>query len=103
MNNLFFTNEYDGQKEEFETLVENGAIKLERIISFGHPTPPNEWYDQAEYEWVSLIQGSATLLFETGEKIKLEKGDSITLKPHHKHRVEKVSDDAIWIALFYEK
>ncbi len=102
-NNLFSSEQYDGHREEFETIVENGSIKLERIVSFGHPTPDGEWYDQSEYEWVSLIQGSATLLFETGEKIELEKGDSITLKPHHRHRVEKVSNDAIWIALFYDE
>ncbi|CDN15113.1 hypothetical protein RintRC_1533 [Richelia intracellularis] len=44
------------QHELFETLLTNQDILIERIISTGHTTPPGEWYEQENYEWVILIK-----------------------------------------------
>ena len=44
------------QHELFETLLTNQNILIERIISTGQTTPPGEWYEQENYEWVILIK-----------------------------------------------
>ena len=40
--------------EQFDLLLQTGTCRLERIISIGHITPPGEWYDQENNEWVLL-------------------------------------------------
>ncbi len=41
--------------EIFETIVQNENVKIERIISDGHATPEDSWYDQDHDEWVILL------------------------------------------------
>lgn len=82
------------------TLVESGSFRLECLVSFGSPSPPGFWYDQTEDEWVMLQRGDATLRFEEGD-LDLHAGDSLTIPARTKHRVERVSDDAVWLALHY--
>ena len=53
--------------ELFQILVASEGIKIERIISRGHCSPKNFWYDQEKNEFVMLLKGSAVLSFE-GEK-----------------------------------
>ena len=67
----------------------------------GHPTPPGEWYDQPNAEWVLLARGTAVLEFEAGERVALAAGDHLQIPPHARHRVEAVSVDAVWVALHY--
>ena len=98
--NIYDTKALTGDKEHFEEILNDGTVKIERIISFGHPTPKGEWYDQEQREWVALIEGTATLLFKDGTTVELTKGDHIIIEPHQVHRVENVSDDAIWLAVF---
>ena len=43
--------------ETFITLFENGAAKVERVISHSHQSPPGFWYDQADDEWVIVLSG----------------------------------------------
>ena len=45
--------------EAFETLLHSPAVRIERIVSHGHASPADFWYDQNEAEWVLLVQGSA--------------------------------------------
>ena len=54
----------DLPEEFFESLVSGSAFRLERIVSRGHTTAPDTWFDQAEDEWVLVLQGQATLRFE---------------------------------------
>ncbi len=95
------------QEELFElllergTLAEAGGFRLERILSFGHPTPPGEWYDQAWSEWVILLKGEAELGYGDGRRVELKAGEPLLLPPHTRHRVERVSEDAIWLALHF--
>jgi len=90
--------------EELVTiLAENQHVRIERIVSTGQTTAANEWYDQDEHEWVVLLTGHATLLFENGEPLHLLPGDHITISAHQKHRVEATSADepTVWLAVFY--
>ena len=98
--NLFDTSYLTTEKEQCETIFRDGEVVIEKLTSFGHPTPEGEWYDQNQREWVSLLEGRATILFDDNRTIEMVKGDYIIIEPHSVHRVEKVSEDAIWLAVF---
>jgi len=93
----------DIQKEFFETLQETENIKIERIISTGQTTPPDEWYDQEKAEWVILLTGEAELTFENGNIKKLTAGDYLFIPPHQKHRVSYTSVEpaCVWLAVYF--
>jgi len=44
--------------EIFETILSSQNFRLERIISAGHSTPKETWFDQESYEWVILLKGA---------------------------------------------
>lgn len=46
-----------------------------------------------------LGRGSARLEFEGEGMITLEYGDYLLIPAHCRHRVNSVSDDAVWLAL----
>src|SRR4051812_48518037 len=46
-------------QELASTLLSAGRSRIERIVSHGHSSPPDFWYDQAEHEWVLLLRGAA--------------------------------------------
>ena len=87
--------------ELFQTLFENPAIRIERILSQGHKTPENDWYDQPHTEWVMLLQGQARLGFIDTEPVDLKPGDYLLLPAHCKHRVDWTSSEpmCIWLAV----
>jgi cupin 2 domain-containing protein len=93
----------DLSNEVFETLVEGNNIKIERIISSGHSSPYNDWYDQEENEWVLVLKGSASIAFEDAVEINLEEGDYINIAAHKRHKVTSTdpSVETIWLAVFY--
>jgi cupin 2 domain-containing protein len=91
-------------QELFETLLQRDGVRLERIVSHGHSTPPGEWYDQQWDEWVILLSGSATLQFEEGEYHHLIPGDHLLIPARCRHRVEQTDsrERSIWLALHLE-
>lgn len=89
-------------KEVFETIFQNSALKIERIISFAQTTPEGEWYDQDEDEFVLLVEGSATIFFEDNSEVILKKNDYIHIEAHKKHRVTSTSLDALWLCIFFK-
>jgi len=89
-------------EEEFcELLCSGKEVRIERIISHGHHTPLGEWLDQDLNEWVVLLEGRASLLFDNGEKLDLEREDAVFLPAHRKHRVEETSSapPCVWLAV----
>ncbi len=90
--------------ELFEKILQSKNCKIERIISKGHVTPKEKWYDQNENEWIILIKGSAELLLENNKTIKMQEGDYINIPAHTKHRLEKTDPkkETIWLAVFYK-
>src|SRR5690606_28779594 len=87
--------------ERFEALLTAANVRIERIISHGHASPPDFWYDQAEGEWILLLQGAARLQLD-GETLELRPGDCLNLPPHTRHRVDWTTPDepTIWLAVF---
>ena len=101
----FFKNIPDQIPEELiEPLIQSENITIERIISKGHASPPNFWYDQQTNEWVILLKGRAKLVYKDNEKIiDLKPGDYVHIPAHCRHRVEWTDDaePTIWLAVHY--
>ena len=88
--------------EVSETLLERGAVRVERIVSHGQPTPEGAWYDQAWDEWVMVLRGRAGLRFEDAPAVvELGPGDAVLIPAHHRHRVEWTTPGAptVWLAV----
>jgi cupin 2 domain-containing protein len=90
-------------EELTETLLKATSVRIERIISQGHASLPDFWYDQDENEWVLLVRGAGRLRFED-ETIEMRPGDWLNVPAHRKHQVEWTSPDekTIWLAVFYK-
>ena len=71
MANIFASLPLEFEDEIFEVLVGAENVRIERIISKGHRSPEQGWYDQTDNEWVIVLEGSGTILFEDGMEIKL--------------------------------
>ncbi len=93
----------DFSQEFFKEIINTGHIRIEQIVSKGHTSPEQGWYDQDENEWVVVIKVAIELTFESGEIIKMMTGDYINIEAHNKHRVTWTDPDeeTIWLAVFY--
>ena len=101
-NNIFAQIPEQLPEELFECIIKQDNIVIERIVSNGHISPVGQWYDQARDEWVILLQGKATLLFEKDQNlISLAPGDYLLIPAHTRHRVEWTLPDfnTIWLAV----
>lgn len=106
IHNLFDSIPDTLREELFQTLAESGNARIERIISDGHATPSGEWYDQGWDEWVLLVSGGATLLFDDGARsMVLKPGDHVMIPAGCRHRVERTDpgQKTIWLAVHFGK
>jgi cupin 2 domain-containing protein len=93
-------------QERILHLLDRPGLRVERIVSTGQASPPGFWYDQAEHEWVLLLQGAAELTVEMPggpQTVYLTPGDSLELPAHRRHRIEATCADppTLWLALFW--
>jgi cupin 2 domain-containing protein len=90
-------------QEQFDVLLQNPNITIERIISTGQITPEEKWYDQPCSEWVILLQGTAQIIYDSEEIINLINGDYLLIPAHQKHRVTFTSKKppCIWLAIHF--
>jgi cupin 2 domain-containing protein len=103
VHNLFDDIPGDLPEELSSEILRTGAFRVERIVSKGQASPPGFWYDQGQDEWVLLVSGSATLLFEDGRAVDLKAGDYLLIPARCRHRVERTDPgrDTVWLALHY--
>ena len=96
-------NIYEGAKstdaEDFRELFKNASVRIERIVSRTHSSPPGFWYDQDENEWVVVLKGNAVLEFERGESVAMREGDYVAIPRHLKHRVMETKRETWWLAV----
>jgi cupin 2 domain-containing protein len=90
-------------KELFDTLVKNKHVQIERIISKGHTSPEEGWYDQDRNEFVLLLKGAARLEFEGGRVESMGVGDWLEILAGVKHRVVWTDElgETVWVAVHY--
>ena len=99
LSNIFADVPVAGGTEDLLTLFENPAVKIVRIASAAHQSPPGFWYDQDEDEWVLVLKGHAILQFEEHEPIAMNEGDYVMVPKHVKHRIGETSDWTLWLAV----
>jgi cupin 2 domain-containing protein len=103
--NLFANVPHRLSDEWTEELLSAPNVRIERIVSIGHATPRDKWYDQDRPEWVLLLAGSAGLIFEgETEPLRLEPGTYVHIPAHTRHRVAWTDPSAptIWLAIHYQ-
>jgi cupin 2 domain-containing protein len=100
--NLRSSNPADIPHEITDVLVQARHVRIERIVSHGHASPPDFWYDQDQSEFVLLLQGAARIRFAE-EVVEMKAGDWINIPAGRRHRVEWTTPDepSIWLAVFY--
>ncbi len=100
--NLFADLPADLPAELTHTLAAGPGVRVERIVSRGHASPPGFWYDQEEAEWVLVVRGAARIRFEDGS-VELRPGDHVTIPARRRHRVEWTAPDepTVWLAVFF--
>jgi cupin 2 domain-containing protein len=101
--NLFAELPASADAEQFLELLSRPGLRIERIFSTGQPSPPGFWYDQAQGEWVLVLQGEARLAFEDEPAARLLRpGDFVEIAPHRRHRVESTATPTLWLAVHYD-
>ncbi|MGR9099128.1 MAG: cupin domain-containing protein [Gammaproteobacteria bacterium] len=105
MENIYADIPEATEKELVQTLLKKDRLRIERIVSRGHATAEGEWYDQPWDEWVLLVKGKATLVFEDGMRVEMKSGDYLWLPAHDRHRVEWTDPgrDSVWLAIHIEE
>jgi cupin 2 domain-containing protein len=103
MENIFSSLPDKLEHESFEELLRHKNIKIERIVSHGHTSPETGWYEQKENEWVIVLEGSGSVLFESGVEFNLKKGDYLNIPAHTRHKVTRTDPDniTVWLAIHY--
>jgi cupin 2 domain-containing protein len=102
MENIFENVPEELKEELFETILHGKDVRIERIVSEGQTTPPGEWLEQEEAEWVILLSGGAELSFDDGSpREKMNFGDYIFIEAGRRHRVEWTCTDkkTVWLAI----
>jgi cupin 2 domain-containing protein len=77
-------------------------VRIERIVSHGHSSPPDFWYDQQQAEWVVVLKGAARIEF-ADRMVEMRSGDFVAIPAHTRHRVDWTTPDqpTIWLAVHY--
>lgn len=105
VSNLFDAVPADLPGEVVEVVAEGqGKLRIERIVSRGHASPPDFWYHSSETEWVVLLSGSAMLQFaDMDEPVLLAPGDWMEIPARCRHRVAATSEeeDSVWLAVHW--
>ncbi len=102
-NNLFENIPKDLPDELFETLVKTDNVHIERIVSRGHTSPEEGWYEQEKNEFVLVLKGAARLEFEDGRVASMGVGDWLEIVAHERHRVVWTDEEGetVWVAVHY--
>jgi cupin 2 domain-containing protein len=90
-------------EELFTVLLEADGVRIERIVSQGHASPPGFWYDQDDSEWVIVLEGSAAVQLEGAEPVELQPGSYLNIPAHAKHHVVWTDPGrrTVWLAVHY--
>ena len=92
-----------GSDEAFEDLLRGQGLRVERIVSHGHASSQDFWYQQVEAEWVMVLRGAARVEFEGGTVHRMGPGDYVLIPPQVRHRVDWTDPDTptVWLAIHF--
>lgn len=102
--NLFMSIASELPEELAETLAMGDGVRIERIVSRGHSSPSDFWYDQEQTEWVVLLSGYAVIHFQQDSVRKeMRPGDWLEIPARCRHRVEATAadEDSVWLAVYW--
>jgi cupin 2 domain-containing protein len=105
LTNVFDALPDPNEGEAFDPLLDRPGLRIERIVSHGHASPPGAWYEQTLPEWVVVLAGAARVRFEDEPDAReLRAGDCLDIAARRRHRVEWTHPDepTIWLAVHYE-
>jgi cupin 2 domain-containing protein len=91
--------------EAITTLLTSPTLRIERIVSHGHASPPGFWYDQPQAEWVIVLTGAARLHFEgDAADTPMAAGDHVSIAAHRRHRVvwTDPAQATVWLAVHHD-
>lgn len=99
--NLFKDLPSAADEEQFESLLRNENVHIERIVSAGQTSEEGHWYDQEWGEWVMVLRGAARLAFADGEEVSVGPGDYLYIPAHVRHRVvwTDPGQETLWLAV----
>lgn len=103
MKNIFYNLPDALHNEAFDTLLQQDRVRIERIVSCGQATPAGEWLESLRDEWVIVLAGSASVLFESDvASHDLEIGDYLFIPGLTRHRVQRTEQDTktVWLAVY---
>lgn len=91
------------EAELFTELINRRGVRIERIVSTGQATPPDQPYCQDHDEWVLLLAGAAGLWTETDGESRLRPGDAVMIPAGRRHRVTWTQADpaTVWLAIHF--
>ena len=104
MNNIFADIPDNLPDELIDVIVGNQDVKIERIVSRGHTSPDDFWYDQDTCEFVFVVSGEALLQIEGKEQlVRMKAGDYRIIPAHERHRVEWTAPDeeTVWLSVHF--
>lgn len=90
--------------EYFDTLWKSADLHIERIISKGHHSEPDFWYDQDWDEWLLILQGRAKIALELQQVLTMTVGDTLLIPAHQRHQVlwTDPEQETIWLAVHHK-
>lgn len=90
-------------EEIIQPILSSDTLKIERIISKGQKSPEDFWYEEEQNEFVIVLKGEGSILFEEGEEVTLFPGDYLNIPAMKKHKVSytKEDEETVWLAVFY--
>jgi cupin 2 domain-containing protein len=102
LNNIFDDVPQHLPTELVQILIRAADVRIERIISHGHASPEEFWYEQPQHEWVIVLKGAARLQFED-RTIDMRVGDFINIPALERHRVAWTTPDepTVWLGVRY--
>lgn len=101
--NLFDSIPENINEEIFTEILHRENLRVERIISHGHSSPADGWFDQSENEWVMVLKGEAKIFMQGDHHVHLKPGGHLTIPAHTKHKVTwtKPGTETVWLAIHY--
>ena len=90
--------------ERFDEILCHRGVRIERIVSHGHASVPDFWYQQAWDEWVLIISGEAVLKYDVG-CVTMKPGDHEFIEAGRRHRVQSTSsmEPTVWLAIHWDQ